>query len=256
MTMTFWEGIDHAIAYDESRIPEPNADTECRQLESMQAKAATLLSEELSLGNDLKKLKDDISTRLTPGLATFQQDMAGLSGAINRINDVIMARNHIEGWNSALADLRADLGLSTRYLDQNQALVANIRHAQDLIEGFMMLKCRPKPIQAVFTQALYHTVYTVPVYDPDWSYDWSVSIPKDPRCASGFKENTPFLNKATWYHADVDIGGPCLHLAGDYGARGHPGTVTVIVSSSKFVCTLTYYGTITGEGGAPSCKVK
>lgn len=108
-----------------------------------------------------------------------------------------------------------------------------------------------KPITAVFTQSLYHTVFTEDATGTDLHYTWSVRIPADPGCAAGFKGNTPAANEATWYHADEDIKGPCQHGVRDYGIRGHPGTTTVEVEDAHWSCVATYYGTITGTGPEP-----
>jgi hypothetical protein len=112
------------------------------------------------------------------------------------------------------------------------------------------------PVQAVFTQSAFHTIYTenaTPgIIGQTLSYAWSVSIPNDPECAAGFKGNTPQSNQATWYHADASQGGPCNHAGQDYGASGHPGTVTVVVSAGSWHCTATIYGTITQQGPTPS----
>lgn len=112
-----------------------------------------------------------------------------------------------------------------------------------------------KPIDAVFTQSLFHTVYTEDAtpgtLGQTLTYTWSVSIPADPGCASGFRGNTPQQNQATWYHADTSQGGPCNHSGQDYGASGHPGTVTVVVTSGLWRCTATISGTITQPGGTP-----
>jgi hypothetical protein len=132
--------------------------------------------------------------------------------------------------------------------------VAKINAALDKIDYEISQRCRPTALTAVFTQALYHTVYTEHVVDERWSYHWTVSIPADPHCALGFNHNYPYLWAATWYHADTDIGGPCLHTTGDYSSGyGHPGIVKLIVTSSRFVCTLTYHGTLTGTGTVPEC---
>jgi peptide/nickel transport system substrate-binding protein len=107
------------------------------------------------------------------------------------------------------------------------------------------------PISADFVQALFHTVYTENASGSGLTYKWSVSIPLDPECAAGFMPGSPRLDQATWYHADVSIGGPCNHSGRDYGLLGHPGTVTVVVSNAQWSCTATIYGTITETGAPP-----
>jgi hypothetical protein len=110
------------------------------------------------------------------------------------------------------------------------------------------------PIQAVFTDALYHTVYTESATGTGLTYAWTVSMSADPHCAAGFKGNAPSANRATWYHADTTTGGPCDHTY--YGAQGHPGSVTVVVTSALWRCTATYVGTLTGTGPAPAACVE
>jgi len=110
------------------------------------------------------------------------------------------------------------------------------------------------PIQAVFTDTLYHTVYTESATGTGLTYAWTVSMSADPHCAVGFKGNAPSANQATWYHADItSSGGSCDHTY--YGAQGHPGTVTVVVTDALWRCTATYVGTLTGTGPAPAACV-
>jgi hypothetical protein len=84
-------------------------------------------------------------------------------------------------------------------------------------------------------------------FDPGTSYRWSVSIPADSRCALGFAPAAPQPNQATWAHADTSEGGYCDHTVYDPAHYGHPGTVTVTVSTPAWVCTATYFGT-QGDG--------
>jgi hypothetical protein len=104
----------------------------------------------------------------------------------------------------------------------------------------------PSAISAYFDQGAFSTYYTEPVYDPTWTYKWSVSIPTDPSCASGFKGSTPTPDKATWYHADTSEGGPCNHSIQIYSSvTGHPGTVTLVVTpkDNSWTCEMTFNGT-------------
>ncbi len=114
----------------------------------------------------------------------------------------------------------------------------------------------PGPIQAIFDQSVYSTFYTEPVTDPSWKYAWSVSIPVDPNCASGFHGNAPSPYQATWYHADQTEGGPCNHSGNAYNdTTGHPGQVTLVVTPAdrSWTCTATFFGTApnTSPGGPP-----
>ena len=110
------------------------------------------------------------------------------------------------------------------------------------------------PIQAVFTDALYHTVYNESATGTGLAYAWTVRMSADPHCAAGFQGNAPSANQATWTHADITTGGPCDHTY--YGAQGHPGTVTVVVTSALWRCSATYVGTLTGTGPAPAACVR
>ena len=110
------------------------------------------------------------------------------------------------------------------------------------------------PIHAEFDQQTFTTTYAeaVPTLD-GLSFVWSVSIPADPECASGFKGNTPAPNQAAWFHADASEKGPCNHAGSNYGAQGHPGAVTVVVTSASWRFQANYFGTITGDGTPPQC---
>jgi hypothetical protein len=106
----------------------------------------------------------------------------------------------------------------------------------------------------VFTQSLFHTVYTERIRGgAGLTYTWFVTIPADWACATGFQPNTPTPNKATWFHADESEGGPCNHNGVLYGPKGHPGTVTVVAHNASWSCIATFVGTISGRGPAPTC---
>lgn len=253
-TVTFWEGIDNAIAYDSSRVPAVNANMVCAQLEFAEAVALRIQIEERTISADLEKLRSWFSQEIATQSTNLSKSIAGVSGALDRLVGLMLNQDHVEAFNNILRNLHADLGLANRYIALNQALLDRVQSTLDQIDVVMTQKCRPTSLTAVFTQALYHTVYTEHVVDPRWSYYWTVSIPADPRCATGFNHNHPYLWTATWYHADTDIGGPCAHTSGSYSnGSGHPGIVKLVVTSSRFVCTLTYHGTLTGTGLAPEC---
>ena len=110
------------------------------------------------------------------------------------------------------------------------------------------------PIVAVFTDTLYHTIYTEGATGTGLTYAWTVNMSADPHCAAGFHGNAPTANQATWYHADITTGGSCDHTY--YGAQGHPGTVTVVVANALWRCSATYVGTLTGTGPAPAACVR
>ena len=114
----------------------------------------------------------------------------------------------------------------------------------------------PGPIAANFDQAAYSTVYSEPVTDPNWTYQWSLQMQADPECASGFTPNSPAPNQADWFHADKnptppEPQGPCDHKF--YGANGHPGVVTLVVIGPGFRCQAQYSGTVSGTSNPPQC---
>jgi hypothetical protein len=82
------------------------------------------------------------------------------------------------------------------------------------------------------------------------TFEWSVSIPSDSKCATGFAGSRPAANQATWYHENTPQG-PCDHSV--EGPRGHPGFVSVVVTSAFWRCQANYGGTDTGDGTPPQC---
>lgn len=123
----------------------------------------------------------------------------------------------------------------------------------------------PNAITAYFDQGAFSTYYTEPIYNPSWSYSWSVSIPVDPKCADGFHGSTPTPDKATWYHANTTQGGPCNHSGNAYSdATGHPGTVSLVVTPSdhSWHCEMLFNGSAPNNqdprnpavGNNPQCQ--
>lgn len=111
----------------------------------------------------------------------------------------------------------------------------------------------PSQIHATFDEAAFTTTYSVDVASTvGLTFAWTVSIPTDPGCAAGFTTDTPATKVARWFHENVSEGGPCNH-AGTDGPAGHPGDVTVVVTSAAWRCEAHYAGTITGEGNPPIC---
>jgi hypothetical protein len=256
VNMTFWEGVDAAIVHDGSRVPAPNASSSCAELQGMEAVALIAQYEQSILGQDLVKVRDWTKTEIATQSLNLSTLMEGVLGAITKVLGSIVPSNRVQAIQNNLTSLKLDLNLSTRYIDLNHALVLQLDRVLGEIYTFMTVACRPRALTAVFTQALYHTVYTESVNDPFWTYRWTVSIPLDPGCATGFTPSGPIDLNVTWYHADKNIGGPCTHHGADYGIYGHPGTVTLTVNSRTFRCKMTYYGTITGKGAAPKCSNK
>ena len=121
------------------------------------------------------------------------------------------------------------------------------------------------PITAYFNQAAFSTYYTEPVYNPSWTYTWSVSMSIDTDCAQGFQGSTPTPDKAKWYHANTSEGGPCNHSGKAYNSTtGHPGTVRLLITppDKTWQCELLFNGTAPNNqdpngpaaGTTPQCQ--
>jgi hypothetical protein len=139
------------------------------------------------------------------------------------------------------------------------ATVAASLAASGAVAGHAARTPAPKlrPIHAVFKPApqgqacaapYCTTTYTERAKGKGLKYTWSVSIPTDPGCADGFHGGKPTAAKATWYHADVAEGGPCDHSVYEASGIGHPGWVTVVVSTAKWRCTAKFHGTQGPQG--------
>src|SRR5665213_3119584 len=88
------------------------------------------------------------------------------------------------------------------------------------------------PLAAKFVQADFATYYSASATDPDGdtlTYTWSL---KPPKADAGCKLfSTPTPTSAVWKHGDRD---GCNHNI--YGARGHPGIITLKVTDGTFTC--------------------
>ena len=164
----------------------------------------------------------------------------------------------------AIRSLKLDVRLADGYLDKNRDLITRARALAKKLNALAEVECaRPHitPIFALFTQADYSTVYTEVATGPDLTYEWQLSIPADPACAAGFQGGVPDPQDATWVHKDTSEGGTCSH-ANYSPTSGHPGTVTVVVSNSLWVCEISYFGTLgpnganEGEGPPGECQQK
>ena len=104
------------------------------------------------------------------------------------------------------------------------------------------------PIHAQLVESEFATHYTVTAQDPSGktlTYQWRL-IP--PTTDAGCNHFSATGNTAVWHHGDQD---GCNHNV--QVARGHPGTVIVVVSDGSTSCTATYFGTVPGDGPAPQC---
>jgi hypothetical protein len=289
-----WEAVGEAIAATEALLPAPKPDTSCDELTAMKKQLdyvqqvarqwETALKEEKQIiDKAIPELQRDLAEKkfqhaglvassvgntiatasvlLLPPLA-FGTAFAALASSIagGRTAEIIQALR------DSIRSLKLDLRLIDAYLDKVRALSANSRELEGKLNAYYELNCkRPvlKPIHAVFDQASFSTTYTEDATGSDLNYRWSVSIPVDEDCAEGFNGNSPNPNQATWFHKDKAQGGKCNHDGIHLGPRGHPGTVTVIVSNLGWTCKAIYEGTegdagkAVGDGPAPErCVTK
>ena len=102
------------------------------------------------------------------------------------------------------------------------------------------------PVHADFKPldfATYYAVSATATLQGTPTYTWSLSPPKGNPSCNRFGPVSGKPNQAVWHHADTD---GCNH--GLMGPYGHTGTVTVIVKTSDWECTATFFGTITRSG--------
>src|SRR5262249_34856145 len=137
--------------------------------------------------------------------------------------------------------------------DVNAAADAGIEPQR--FTNFGLAKPDLKYIGAVFNPATFTTTYTAtdsknrPLPVQGLTFDWALVMTADFPCAGGFRPNSPNLNQAAWFHADVSQGGPCHHTGTD-----HPGTVGLVVKNADWVCTALYQGSVGGVGPpGPPC---
>jgi hypothetical protein len=110
-----------------------------------------------------------------------------------------------------------------------------------------------EPIVANFKQEDFATYYTVDVTPaagrPKVHVIWSLTPPTaDPGCKK-FHTSATTQEAAVWNHGDED---GCDHT--QMGARGHMGTVHLLVTDDVFRCTATYSGSISGTGAPVACE--
>ncbi len=102
------------------------------------------------------------------------------------------------------------------------------------------------PVHADFKpleRATYYAVSATAAGQGTPTYTWSLSPPKGNASCNRFGPVPGKPNEAVWRHADGD---GCNHAL--MGVDGHPGTVTVIVKTTAWECTATFFGTITRSG--------
>lgn len=102
------------------------------------------------------------------------------------------------------------------------------------------------PVHADFKplrRATYYAVSATAAGQGTPTYTWSLSPPKGNASCNRFGPVPGTPNEAVWRHADND---GCNHAL--MGVDGHPGTVTVIVKTTAWVCDATFFGTVTRSG--------
>lgn len=106
------------------------------------------------------------------------------------------------------------------------------------------------PIAATFVQQDFATYYVATATDKDGdtlTYTWSLKPPKaDPGCSAFAVQPA---TQAVWHHGDQD---GCNHQI--YGARGHPGIITLKVTDGTFTCTETYFGRSPARASSPTAS--
>jgi len=115
-----------------------------------------------------------------------------------------------------------------------------------------VVKPEPKlsPVKAVFEESQRATFYTESVTVAGQgtpTYTWRLSPPKDNPACNDFAPVLGSPNEAVWHHADTD---GCRH-----NGIQHDGTVYVTVTTNDWVCTQSFFGTLTRTGSsAQTCK--
>ncbi len=110
------------------------------------------------------------------------------------------------------------------------------------------------PVLANFVPIETTTYYAVEVTEPPArkggkvSIVWSLAPPPNDKACKSFASPAGKPNIAIWQHGDRD---GCNRNA--IGDRGYPGTVTVTVRDAAYVCTGSYFGTMSGSGAYPVC---
>ncbi len=277
-----WEQIGKAIAADEASLPAPTAATSCSELEAMAQvldrllasarrwettlvkttqlieKALPEIEKSLAAKNDLKAAAQvlAVANLLVTGPALILLPPLGFGTGVAALGLSETARElaaNVQALRDLVRSLKLDLRLADAYLGKVRALAANIRELQGRVDAFYERCRRPQltPIAASFNQDTFTTTYTEDAKGTDLNYGWSLSIPTDAECATGFKGNSPQQNQAAWSHKDKTQGGSCNHDGTRTGPRGHPGKVTAVVSNFGWTCRATYDGT-QGDGGSPT----
>jgi hypothetical protein len=102
------------------------------------------------------------------------------------------------------------------------------------------------PVRAVFDPAQRATFYTIAVRAPlqgTPSYSWRLAPPSDDPDCNKFGSVPGAPNRAVWHHADTD---GCSHA----GVQ-HTGTVSVTVTTRAWVCSASFFGSLTRSGSPP-----
>lgn len=287
VTADFWDEIDRQIAADETGIPRPEREVQCRLLQEAQQELDVVLKRAKEREAQLDKarrvfertipeLEDDLRlgryahagsvvlSLVSGAVAPFAVLMSATPGAAfgaaalgvyaHALNATATLRGHNEALRDAIRGLKLDVRLADAYIAKNRALIEKLTEVRGKAAALAKIACVPPtltPIHAVFDQVTRSTVYTENATGQDLKYRWTISIPFDPPCANGFQPGVPQPNQATWNHADnTEKGGSCNHAVYDAQGGGHPGTVTVQVYNRSWRCVATFTGS-QGDTGEP-----
>jgi hypothetical protein len=279
VSASWWELIDRDLAAAESALPAPGGATSCEELKAMRQTVEQQLRIAADRAALLQKTKREIASELgdlgAAGTSWFLVKEAFLHSVGAPIG-VLLGKGTLPEVAADRHRLKKTLELDAKLVDaaleRNAALIAKLEGLAEDID-LLISDCRDpwlqlSQVRAEFDQASFTTTYTVTASilnapaDDVVTYEWSVSIPADQKCAEGFRGGYPKPNQATWYHADKSEGGPCGHTGTESGPRGHPGTVTVTAADRFWICRNSYLGTqgdngaTSGVQGIPSCDVR
>jgi hypothetical protein len=266
-----WTAIDEVIAGEEKALTDLEAKVqdplECDRIKTARDKVFDFLlkGERRARSFDSLRKKIDagikqLEERMTTGKKVSTAYLHGFGAPWAALMKAITGETPVERFETAKAALRS-ARLDRKLVDaldaKNKKLTQRLLDLYKVYEAAIADCEKPptlKPIRARFDDSVYTTFYTeeaTDVLNRPLTYEWAVSIPVDPGCATGFKPSSPQPNMASWYHRDTVEGGPCDHAKYDEDGSGHPGDVVVVVSNGIWKCAATFHGT-QGDEGEPT----
>jgi hypothetical protein len=141
--LPFWERLDKDITSDKAQVPAPSANTSCPDRPNMLATSDTLLSLAELRDKDLQTLREKLDATYAkaaaaglPSLtdATTLATKAAFEPLIRLMGKSTVTEN-LGPESDTLSELRLDLSLASRYTARNQALIAQLQHAQTQLES-------------------------------------------------------------------------------------------------------------------------